>query len=102
MRALSIFSILTLSLMPVTAQAEEQLLTLFPKQRAAHQDKMDATQMRYLARGQEYIDHLYATGGEEVMSEPEGFMDEMDIEESDTVPINVNEVATIIKEDAKQ
>lgn len=102
MRAVLISSILALFLMPVVVQADDELLTLFPKQRAAHQEKIDANQMKYLSRGQEYTDHLYALGGEESMSDPEGFMDEVSIEEGDTVPINVNEVATIIKQDAQQ
>ena len=94
---LVLMAVLALCVAPSAAQAEEQLLVLWPKQRAAHQEQMDDNAVKYLARGQSYIDHLYATGGEEEMPAPEGFMDEP-LEVSDTVPVNVNEVADIIKE----
>lgn len=80
-------------------QADDQLMILYPNQRAKHQFKMDENAANYEARGQAYVDHLYATGGEETMPAPDGFMDEsLDVE--DTVPVNVDEVADIVKDSA--
>jgi hypothetical protein len=89
-----------LVLFPCVSRADEQLLTLFPKQRAAHQAKIDDTTAKYLARGHDYVDHLYASGGEEPMTEMEDM--ELDIDDSNTVPIDTAEVAKIIQEDKPQ
>ncbi len=89
-----------LVLFPCVSRADEQLLTLFPKQRAAHQAKIDETTVKYLARGHDYVDHLYATSGEEPMSELENMG--LEIDESDTVSIDTAEVAKIIQEENSQ
>ena len=79
------------------AQADDQLMILFPQQREKHQNTMDEQAAAYEARGQAFVDHLYATGAEESMPVPEGFMD-VSLELGDTVPVNVDEVADIVKE----
>lgn len=83
-----------------SAHAEDQLLNLFPKQRAEHQAKMDNNEGKYLARGQAYVDHMYATGGEEPMTE----LEDLDLELGDdsTVAIDTAEVAKIIKQGVPQ
>lgn len=78
----------------VSAQAEEKLMVLWPKQRAAHQVKMDDQAAGYKARGQAYIEHLYATGGEEPMPAPDDLALGGEIQ---PVPINVGQVADIVK-----
>lgn len=81
-------------------QADDQLMILYPNQREKHQLKMDENAANYEARGQAYVDHLYATGGEESMPLPDGFMDES-LESSDVIPVDVNEVADIVKESSE-
>jgi len=71
-------------------------LTLFPKGRAAHQARTDEAAARYETRGQAYVDHLYATGAEEPMSELEDL--ELDLSDDTTVPVDAAEVANIIKQ----
>lgn len=77
------------------AKAEEQLMVLWPKQRAAHQVVMDDHAAAYKARGQAYVDHLYATGGEEPMPAADDLSMGGEIE---PVPINVGQVAEMVKE----
>ncbi len=80
-----------------SAQADDQVMNLFPKQRASHQDQMDAYAAHYQERGQAYVDHMYATGGEEPM-EPDTLIGELKDESLDTVPIDTGEVADLVKQ----
>lgn len=76
------------------AKAEEQLMVLWPKQRAGHQVTMDEQSAAYKARGHAYVDHMYTTGGETPM--PYG--DELSMTgEIEPVPINVGQVADLVK-----
>lgn len=91
---LSVSVLSVLLSVPVVARADEQLLNLFPKQRAAHQEKMDANAQKYEARGHDYVEHLYADGSETPMSE----MDDLDsLDSSETTPVDAGEVAKIIQ-----
>lgn len=83
-----------------SAHAEDQLLNLFPKQRAEHQVKMDNNEGKYLVRGQAYVDHMYATGGEEPMTELEDL--DLELDDDSTVAIDTAEVAKIIKQGVPQ
>ena len=76
------------------AKAEEQLMVLWPKQRAAHQIVMDDHAAAYKARGQTYVDHLYATGGEVELPPADDLSMAGEIE---PVPINVGQVADMVK-----
>ncbi len=76
--------------------ADDQLMILYPHQRESHQNKMDQNALKYQMRGQDYVEHLYATGGEEQISEPDDFMTDL---ETDTVPVDAGQVANIIKDD---
>jgi hypothetical protein len=76
------------------AFAEEKLMVLWPKQRAAHQITMDDQAAAYHARGQAYVDHLYDTAGEEPMPPADDFMGQGEIQ---PVPINVGRVAEMVK-----
>lgn len=78
-------------------QADDQLMTLFPKQRASHQEQVDVYAGHYQERGQAYVDHLYATGGEEPM-EPDTLIGELKDESIDTVPVDTGEVADLVKQ----
>lgn len=92
----SLLALTTLTLVfPSFAQAEEQLMILWPKQRAAHQIVMDDQAAAYKARGQAYVDHLYATGGEEQMPAPDDVSLTGDIR---PIPINIGQVANIVKD----
>lgn len=97
MRSFFIFFIMALIFMPYVAQADEQLLNLFPQGREKHQSHIDNNQGKYLARGQAYVDHMYATGSEEPMAEPDDAVLES---EADTIPVDVRDVAKIIKQSA--
>jgi hypothetical protein len=44
--------------------ADDQVLTLFPQQRASHQETMDSQAAGYEARGQTYVDAMYSSLGE--------------------------------------
>lgn len=81
-----------------SAMAGDQLMVLYPHQRAAHQSKMDENAARYWARGQDYVDHLYATGGEEPMPESDDLLDELD---DNVVPVDVGQVADMVKQQEK-
>ena len=78
--------------------ADDQLMILYPHQRESHQNKMDQNALKYQMRGQDYVEHLYATGGEEQISEPDDFMTDL---ETDTVPVDAGQVANIIKDDGR-
>lgn len=77
-------------------RAEEQLMVLWPKQRASHQGTMDAQAQHYQSRGQQFVDHLYATGGEEPMA-PDA---ELIPSEIDPQSVQVDDVARIIRDEA--
>ncbi|MDD3020949.1 MAG: hypothetical protein PHX61_08245 [Alphaproteobacteria bacterium] len=81
------------------ARAEEQLMNLWPNQRVIHDREMGMQAEEYHVRGQEYVDHLYATGGETPIAESDAIHDVlMDVYPIiDPVDVNIDEVATIIK-----
>lgn len=106
MRAYSLFVILLLlflvGIAPAT-HAEEQLMNLWPNQRAAHNAEMEADAAQYQVRRQEYTDHLYTTGGEKPMDELDGLHDIMsDYPSIEPIPVDVGEVADIIKSSDNQ
>lgn len=77
-------------------RAEEELMVLWPKQRTAHQATMDAQAQHYQSRGKEYVDHLYATHGEEPIT-PDV---ELVPSEITPEPVQVDDVARIIRDKA--
>lgn len=79
-----------------TAHAGEKFMALWPKERASHQQDMDERAAAYKERGQEYVDHLYETGGEERMPDNAKMYDL----DSPVTPrnVNVDEVAKIVKD----
>lgn len=79
-------------------QADEQVMNLFPKQRASHQEQVDSYAAHYQERGQAYVDHMYATGGEEPMEPDTLLVGELKDESIDTVPIDTGEVADLVKQ----
>ncbi|MBL8639048.1 MAG: hypothetical protein JNK24_01705 [Alphaproteobacteria bacterium] len=85
---------------PGTAQAEERYMTLWPNQRASHQADIETDAEKYHARGQSYVDHLYDTGGESDITDPDD-LHEMDLElypaALQPVDVDINEVAGIVK-----
>ncbi|HNQ91668.1 MAG TPA: hypothetical protein PKI93_01920 [Alphaproteobacteria bacterium] len=81
------------------AFAEGQLLNLWPSQRATYQVNMDARAAEYEARGQAYVDHLYATQGEEEMPPADNLhMDEAGSADQVVEPkdVDMNEVQSIV------
>ena len=80
--------------MSSAARAEEKLMVLWPKQRAAHSETMADHAAAYEARGKAYTDHLYDTGGEEPSEPDADFSMGQDIQ---PVPINVGQVAEMVK-----
>ncbi len=85
---------------PRTAQAEERYMTLWPNQRASHQAEIETDAEKYHARGHAYVDHLYDTGGESDITDPDD-LHEMDLElypaALQPVDVDINEVAGIVK-----
>ncbi|MBL8637789.1 MAG: hypothetical protein JNN09_04760 [Alphaproteobacteria bacterium] len=79
-------------------QADDQVMNLFPKQRASHQEQVDSYAAHYQERGQAYVDHMYATGGEEPMEPDTLLVGELKDESIDTVPIDTGEVADLVKQ----
>ncbi len=82
-----------------SVRADEQLMNLWPNQRASHDQEMGIKAQEYQMRGQEYVDHLYATGGESSLQELDSIHDEaVDLYPMiDPVEVNIDEVANIIK-----
>ncbi|MDY0029536.1 MAG: hypothetical protein RBR86_06300 [Pseudobdellovibrionaceae bacterium] len=79
------------------AQAEEQLLNLWPTQRSLHDREMDITAKKYQDRGQEYVDQLYSSHGEKYLPETLGIHDELNLPPMiEPEPVDVNEVAEMI------
>lgn len=98
MRFFLFLTLVTLCAAP-QARAEEQLMELFPKQRAEHQVTIDQQAAKYQTRGQAFVDNIYANHGEVPMADPEDlFMEMGDIEPEE---VNVDEVANIIKENGQ-
>ena len=92
-----LFSLLTMFFVIPAVQAGDDLMVLWPKQRAAHQIVIDDHQESYRARGQEFVEHMYATGGEEQMPDAEASIASI----GDAVnpkPVDVEEVAKIVKD----
>lgn len=75
------------------AQAEEQLMVLWPNQRATHQVNIEEQGAAYKARGEAYVDHLYATGGETSLAPETGSMFSSDVQ---PVPIDITDVVNMI------
>ena len=84
-----------------TAQAEDdRLMNLYPATRGEYLVKSEDAAARYKARGDAYVEHTYATGGEERIAPPADFMAEN--EPLNTVPVDAGQVADIVKESAAQ
>lgn len=80
------------------AHAEEQLMELWPTQRALHDREMDITAKKYQDRGQEYVDQLYSSHGEKYLPETDGLHNDLELPPMiETEPVDVNEVADMIK-----
>jgi hypothetical protein len=82
-------------LAPLTAHAEEKLMELWPNQRAKHFVQSQDAAARYEARGQNYVDHLYTTGGESPIEPAADYMADGQ-PEIDPVPVDVNQVSQIV------
>ena len=80
---------------PFAAKAEEQLMELWPNQRAKYVIKSEENAAKYESRGRDYVAHTYSTGGEEPSQPASDFMHETepDIEPK---PIDVNQVSDIV------
>jgi hypothetical protein len=79
------------------AQADDKLMNLYPTSRAKYVEKSEYNAAKYKTRGQQYVDHQYDTGGETPMPEDQ----DVELEsEDDTVPVDVNAVANIVKDSA--
>lgn len=92
------FAILSVSL-PLAAKAEEQLMELWPNQRAKYVVKSEENAAKYESRGRDYVAHLYATGGEEPSQAADDFMIET-APEFEPVAVDVNQVSDIVGEQA--
>lgn len=94
-----LLSLLTMFCVVPAVQADDSLMVPWPKQRAAHQIVIDEHKEAYRARGQDYVDHMYATGGEEPM--PDAAASIASIGDGlNPKPVNVEEVAEIVKDSA--
>lgn len=73
------------------------LMNLFPSQRAAHQEQIDAAAFAYHDRGAAYVENLYTNQGEKLLDDDQGllFLEGGDVSPK---PVNIQEVADIIKE----
>lgn len=80
---------------PFAAKAEEQLMELWPNQRAKYVIKSEENAAKYESRGRDYVAHTYATGGEEPSPPPDDFMHET-APEIDPVSVDVNQVSNIV------
>lgn len=82
------------------AQAEERYMTLWPNQRASHQAEIESDAEVYHARGQSYVDHLYDSGGESDITDPDN-LHQMDLDlypaALQPVDVDIDEVAGIVK-----
>ena len=85
--------------MPFAAKAEEQLMELWPKQRATYSIKSEENAAKYEARGRDYAAHTYATGGEEPSVPADDFMHETE-PEIVPIPVNVEQVSNIVGKQA--
>lgn len=93
-----ILTIILLGISAVTSSAQaDELLYLFKNQRAQYQELVDERAAEYKARGQEYVDHLYATNGEESMPEPDNMFPLENLVEREK-KVDIDEVAEIVKE----
>lgn len=80
------------------AHAEEQLMDLWPTQRALHDREMEITAKKYQERGQEYVDQLYSSHGEKYLPETDGLHNDLELPPMiETEPVDVNQVADMIK-----
>ncbi len=80
-------------------QAEEQLMNLWPNQRAKHLSASEDAAAKYKARGQAYVDHMYATGGEEPIAPDTEFVVDS-ASDVDPVRLNIKQVSDIVKDEA--
>jgi hypothetical protein len=91
-----IFSLACFSvLLPFAAKAEEQLMELWPNQRAKYVVTSEENAAKFEARGRDYVAYLYATGGEEPIAPADDFMYETE-PEIDPVAVDVNQVSDIV------
>ena len=84
----------------VHQKSHEKYMVLWPKERAAHQQAMDERAVAYKARGQDYVDHLYATGGETPMPDDTNMYEFEGVKEGviKPQPVDIEQVAKIVKE----
>lgn len=95
-----VFSLACFSVsLPFAAKAEEQLMDLWPNQRAKYVIKSEENAAKFESRGRDYTAHLYATGGEEPIAPAGDFMYETE-PEIDPVAVDVNQVSDIVGEQA--
>jgi|GEM_PF-2231315 len=103
MMKLFIFAAILTVTVPISfsAQAGEESMILFPKTREAYVAKSEEKAAKYISRGKDYVDHIYATGGETQSAPAEDFMMDVSILESEIVPVpvDVGQVADIVKSD---
>lgn len=70
----------------------DELMNLYPTSRELHQKKMNENADSYLLRGHDYVDHMYATGGEEDMP----LMGDDLVSEDNVMPVNTDDVARYV------
>jgi hypothetical protein len=63
---MKMFAALPIVFLSVPALADDQKMmdVLFSQQRESHQEQMDESEAKYLARGRDYVDAMYQSGGE--------------------------------------
>lgn len=105
--SLSVMAVLLAVFGASNAQAAE--MKLWPNQRANHQAEMHEQAASYKERGQDYVNHTYATGGEEPMPAAENISAPRDYSVPGSAAasgnsndikarrVDINEVAEIIK-----
>lgn len=99
---LTLFAALTLPVFSQDAQAEEQLLNLWPTQRTLHQHEMEMQADKYQRRGQEYVDSLYKNQGEAILPDPTYIHDDYELYPVvNPVEVNVDQVTDIIKQQSQ-
>ena len=94
MTILGLLMMVSLVIVSTTVQAEEYM-DLWPNQRAKHQVTMDEQAATYKSRGNDYVNHIYASGGEYPIEAPADFQSEVGL---DLYPVDVKQVADIVNE----
>ena len=77
MRVFAFLGLLLIGMTAASTAKAEELMNLWPNQRAAHLNDTEWKIEKYHSRGQEYVDFLYAThGAEPFPADPDMFTSE--------------------------